>query len=1002
MGGFSPVGLLGLQRAAGNAATIAAVQRASAAPGIDEVVEQIAQSIPAKRNMAVYRHLQLEVGRIDLLDARYRELKGRTIRDDLLATNSRDDGFVKCLALLHAPGNRGAADEPWAQLGMVLIPPGTADTLLVNILYEHDLAGRKRLADTYATAFRGVRMGGGDTLYHHIVDDTSGWRRDKCLFMLQRELTDADKLHFETTGIVGTHDEEAIKILQGVWERGPAAFQQLEHDWENQLHKGGWVEGTLYESMHKEFLFGQTRQVFDSMWRAYKKSQPTGVVDDATAITEEQEHFTSAMFVKSFSRDVKGLVRASSKMREAWERKIKKDPAAAAEWTASQAHYLSWAEKALGNKVFGDRADAVEVKINLLRTPSSLDEIWMAMHRADDQGVLDRAQEAWMEGAEGTLEQQAMHPPEGDPRPKFSVIGQAIPTGNPLYPHLRALVDPGLDHAGRGAQLLSLYLGGQATSTAAADLGAASKLLKALRQGDQRLKRKRPPDDPGLLDQVIEKYALEHLKKTPGKTPTEALVNHLRGRFDDSPSLVDLAQLLLPDQTLDEHLTRAEARRRSTQTGWASGAALELVYAYDDVTGEHTMEAEDASLRRLRRWTSLSHTSPDELKAVMALEGVESPDQLARRGYEQYKSRLDEVRSVKSAMADAVDTVISFAGRSVLVAILGPAGLPGLISALAAYTTAMVAHEGLLGEEYQLWDMKNVSTLMGEVATFGFDEFMVASAISELTNPTVNRAIDAVTAQSRSSKFAEEFGKQLASKTVEKIIQDAIEGETFPMPSDIEARAIHAMAAAGGKTGSMKLPKPTVFESRWKRYVKNFKSIAQNGPPPKAALTYAVAKEATDTFVKGSPGNLSGPEIVGRHVKAGVVSIASALPVAGAFNVVQGRDAARARRLGAQDPRIVRVKQVEAEVSRLRNNPKVLDAYEAFNAPFRASRAAALPFNEWIGQVAAHGGKASFTDAAGTKVEVDLNKELYGTKAQSDVLKDMDEVMTPHSKRRWG
>jgi len=990
-----------MQRAAGNAAATAAVQRAAAAPGIDEVVEQIAQAIPAKRNMAVYRHLQLEVGRIDLLEARYHERKGKTIREDLLTTNSRDDGFVKCLAQLHSPDNSGAADEPWAQLGLALIPPGTADTLLVNILYEHDLSGRKRLADTYAKAFRRVMMGGGDTLYHHIVDDTSGWRRDKCLFMLQRELTDADKLHFETTGILGTHDEDAIKILQGVWERGPAAFQQLEYDWENKLHKAGWVEGTLYESMHKEFLFGQTRQVFDSIWKAYKKSQPTGVVDETTAITEEQEHFKSAMFVKSFSRDVKGLVRASTKMREAWERKIKKDPSAAAEWAASQAHYLAWAEKALGNKVFGDRADAVEVKINLLRTPSPLDEIWMAMHRADDQGVLNHAQEAWMEGTEGTLEQQAMHPPEGDPRPKFSVLGQAIPTGNPLYPHLRALVDPGLDHVGRGAKLLSLYLGGQATSTAAGDLDAGIKLLKALRQGDQRLKRKRPPDDPGLLDKVIEKYALENLRRTPGKTPTEAFVNHLNERFDSSPNLVDLTQFLLPDHTLDEHLTRAEARQKSTQTGWASGAAIEMVYAYDDVTGEHTMEAEEAGLRRLRRWTNLSHTSPDELKAVMALEGVESPSQLAQRGYEQYKTRLDEVRSVKSAMADAVDTVISFAGRSILVAILGPAGLPGLISALAAYTTAMVAHDGLLGEEYQFWDMKNVSTLMGEVATFGFDEFMLASAISELANPTVNLAIDAVAAQSRSSKFAEEFAKQLASKTVEKIIQDAIEGESFPMPADIVARAIHAMAAAGGKTGSMKMPKPTVFESRWKRYVLNFKTIAKNGPPPKAALTYALAKEATDTFVKGNPGNLSAPEIAGRHIKSGVVSIASALPVAGAFGVVQGRDAARARRLGAQDPRIVRVKQIEAEIDRLRKNPKVLDAYGAY-APFTAKRAWTLPFDDWIREVAAHNGRATYRDAAGKRVEVDLNSELYGTKAHSDVLKDMDEVMTPHTKRRWG
>src|SRR5204863_4313808 len=126
--------------------------------------------------------------------------------------------------------------------------------------------------------------------------------------------------------------------------------------------------------------------------------------------------------------------------------------------------------------------------------------------------------------------------------------------------------------------------------------------------------------------------------------------------------------------------------------------------------------------------------------------------------------------------------------------------------------------------------------------------------------------------------------KGSGAKLFEKAAQNMVEGSSFPTADQLLARAGHAFAAAGLKALSTKLlTAPTVFTPTAERFRENLKKIILNGPPPKAAIGYAMSKELTDMFASPDWGNTTLEQKLARVTKAGLISVTSAVPVSAPF-----------------------------------------------------------------------------------------------------------------------
>ncbi len=104
--------------------------------------------------------------------------------------------------------------------------------------------------------------------------------------------------------------------------------------------------------------------------------------------------------------------------------------------------------------------------------------------------------------------------------------------------------------------------------------------------------------------------------------------------------------------------------------------------------------------------------------------------------------------------------------------------------------------------------MQNLSTLIAEVATFGFDELMIENVIKELVpaGAAKGRIFGAQGLSDAQAKFAQEYLKGSGAKLFEKAAQNMVEGSSFPTADQLLARAGHAFAAAGLKAAEREDP----------------------------------------------------------------------------------------------------------------------------------------------------------------------------------------------------
>jgi hypothetical protein len=1002
-----------------------AVAERTVQQNIDEIAENLSINIAAHDNYKVFLELQVEADHLALIADSFRAKKGISLRDALISANRqgehRDKNFVRALAVLYggATGDR----QRWAQMGLALIPMGTRDLDLIRLLEEGKLAERKALKAHYDKAFHGIGKTANDTLEEHIVNDTEGWERERALALLDHELTKADHLALVTTAIRSAHDEAALAILHEVWRADPQkkAFDELFEDWERFVHGPGFTKFGLEEAMEDELtgrhleaarlLFGEYHEMRRKLG-LHKHASMEGHEGSIERAATRMEESTITLGLTSGWFSARGdlVCPAAAHLRQAWAVRIKRDPSEASIWEVRRKQL----DAELQRSSLSD-AYKVEARIKLAREPTFADEVYIAYRHGDWRKLVAAVTDAWIDGSEGELERALRHPPESDwPRPPLKESERVTPFNDDSALVYDALTHPGLSHVERGALRLQIALGGSNT-TKASDLEGTYQFLATIEDraeergsdGKHKKKPRKKGEQPShkLRTQVLEAYIkryLEHggaaegkgtLKEGPlgGSTSPEArFCEALQSKgsdFEESPMMINIIQLLVPANDLESAHELAKRREKATHSGILDPVAMALVAIYDTTTGEDTVEVAADSLLLLRDWVTRSKVEPDELRALMAAVDASSVAELAEIGYKRFSERLDAVRHVKSSVVEGLGMFVDLVGRSLLVAVAGATGPAGLMAALGAYSAGMLLREGLLGAEYQLISKENLSTLVGEVATFGFDELKIENVIKEMIPKGSAVGMFGKEGMTEAqAKFCQDYLKAGGSKTFEKAAQNWVEGKELPGAEDLLSRATHALAAAGLKPIADKISAtPTVFTPTLTRFREHLKKIIVNGPPPKAAIGYAMTKELTDMLMSPGWSNMTLEEKLSRMLKTGLISIASAIPVSAAFTRLGVKDADRAKKLGAANPGVF--------YARLAADPVLSVAYSQYRGSLKGLPGV-IPktFQQWV---ELHGpiDKAQVLVVENAGRHDSQEKQVPLEKPASDVLKEMDAVM---------
>lgn len=912
-------------------------------PGADESARRI-HVVLVEQPMGDKEVVVRELSSTDLegmayIDAAYRRRFGSAIRDDVLSHMNRVTTAIQILGLLQV----GNYHDPHIRLGLALIV-GLRDVQVMKILQDTPVEQRGFLREAYDDAFRGVGLvPGDDTLEGHLRSHFaymihSDWDQKKALVLMKRDLTPAEELYGASLGIVGTEPETVLKILNGEWDKGPEAFAKLEADWKN-LVMPQWKAPPLREALlggrgarkgimgevlgWKGELSGETAEIVQAIFLGQdrKRELAAQAARGGQLGPAEQERLRAeldkidldlarSVFKAATTGGWTGLgtsedLVASSvdKMREISERGIARAEKAG-DWTAVQARREAWyrvrmkeIEPALRSELSGDELVRAMARLHGALTPA--DKIYFAKEDGAHEDVLNLVTQAWLIGP-GAIEavREDAARPRNPQRPPYD-LDLALSIQNALYVPFRALIRDDLDRPGQGAERLFRDAVGVSGRTRSKDLEAVYKFLKALSAED--------------LDSVLDAYRAKHL---PGDDPRtsrrDAFMREISLKFDYSNTQVDIKDLLQgPTYDVNALAARAQEHAKASSTGWFDKVAEAGAQVIGRFTGQDDVLVNREDLAALDFMAKAAKADPDDLQMMMLLRGKKTVSDLGTLAYADFTASLADVRATKKLVAEVLGSVVDIAGRSVLVALTGGLGVVGgLVSALGALGGGMVVRKSLLGSEYDLATLANLSTLAGEVATFGVDISGAEARVEQvLASSRVRQwlGIKALAGEETWATGAQTIVNKALSKTVEKTVQNMIENK-FPLPSvdELAARAVNMLLLGVVKAQLKPFSKDTtIYDPFRERLGRNFVTVLMNGPPPAAALPTAMVKAFTDLVKDPGFANMSGPDIAAKLGLAGLKAAASSISVSLAITYKDFAVTERIRQLTDSNPELV-------------------------------------------------------------------------------------------------
>ncbi|MET0133794.1 MAG: hypothetical protein ABW215_09395 [Kibdelosporangium sp.] len=781
--------------------------------------------------------------------------------DGYLRDQLSGQDLVRATALRHSTN----LHEPHTQIALCMFGAGTRDGELMRVLESLPLSGRQELKKRYDEAFGPI---GDGSLEADLKDDLSGWALEKSLVMLIRDLTDADHLYFNGVAITGTHTDSVIAAIQNAWAGGVEKMRALETGWNDGVRgqRNGSDEVWTYMDLRAALvdeLSGEALALVLAVWDQYARlgnpADPVALEEARLNVARETLRAAGA----GPGTTEEQVFRAITEIRTVWEARLQRVAGTPQEvqyrqdWEKERAALLAAAPEEMDT----DSADYKRVRLLLAGALTVADEIYLAKEELDTDKVVNLVTKAWVEGKIGellTLAATERRDGAGQVVRRSFDVQMTVPiTSGMPWRRIATLTRDDLDDAHRGANRLHLELQDDDSDGA---LRMAYNLVK--------------DTSASLRYATISAYTEMHLAQVEGDTPTRKFLTHIQQRYENSYTCYDFQDMMDPAGSAKERLERARGRMAASHTGWFDFALTGITNAYDALTGEQSEQVAEESLDRLAYIAQHEGINDTELDAMCAMTG-KSKAELSAMEYAAFKVRLEELRSLRQSIVDAMATALELVVQVAITVATGGAAAGMLVASLSAALAGMVMREALQGKDYEFTSDENAQRLIIEIAAGSMGAFggVLAEGIGEAHH----------LAQLGKTQFMR-AALQEGFQAVGRATAESMFTNRMPSAEDIGARAltiVGSMAGAGAgrvlSHGAADLP---TLAQQVRRNVSG--SMTQN-------LISGTTEEGAN-LVRTGFGDQTGVDLAGKFARRGAQSLATGL-VSGIGDTIAARSA---------------------------------------------------------------------------------------------------------------
>jgi hypothetical protein len=791
-----------------------------------------------------------------------------------------DDWQVKAHAILKEGHEHGMQTA----VGLALIPMGTRDEELNRVIYHLPLSGRKEMERRYNETF-GIDSGyywiGHGNLEADFMYDLSGWQLEKYSALMDRDLTPADNLYFDSVGIVGTKDERVINQIQGAWDKGPAEIAKLETDWSRYVSDtSGWTSGfrpikpwtqmNLRDAMASE-LSGASWELVDAVFKGYQSYKETvadlgsGAANETGAgeaiqseeqiraledvqlrIAQDTLDAATTGGLTGLGTDEAQVNRAIDQIRKVWEGRIAR--AKADNNSALETEYqAAWDQKReeinvlVLSEMSEGSADQVRARLTMLGDLTLADKVYIAGELdLDNNKALGLVDQAWQQNKINELLAQAEIPRRDSDnesivlRPAYYVYLVIPVTSGTPSERLRALIDKERPQPERGADRLKIEL---SEGNDESDLARAYNLIKGA---------------PTLLQtETIASFVREYgsvwseLGNATGDASAR-FVSFVFARYSSSFSCYSFQNLLQPTSDPDEIARRAREQQQSQESL--------LTPVVDLVTGEDTSAATQESADRLE---FIAEASEAELQLLMAMTGTSRREELAKVERRLFDQRVAEMRALHNSIADGLALAIEIAVELALTAATGGGAGGLLVASLSAAVAGMVAREIAMGEDHDFFGEKNLTQLLTIAATAEIGK------VAKLLGEAVAGAAEMMKLGDNAQAFLRGAVEEGFTQVNQEIIKAGVRNK-LPTTEQLTAQVLTLLSKSASK-------------GRADAY------LAEHGETLRTRLEAAMQQELigglaeeTSNLAASGIGNLTGTDITKRYLKRVGTSVRNA------------------------------------------------------------------------------------------------------------------------------
>jgi hypothetical protein len=470
------------------------------------------------------------------------------------------------------------------------------------------------------------------------------------------------------------------------------------------------------------------------------------------------------------------------------------------------------------------------------------------------------------------------------------------------FRRMRSLLQ-GSDDIERGADRLKLELDDGDNDS---DLERAYKFLTG------------PGVREGLLANVVGAYASRHLANTPGETLVEKFLHYVGERYERSNAYWVFLDKLKPTKDINERLTRAEGRWNAN-----IGAGDYIADLTSIVTKEDSLDTAYESLARLAYIVRQSNAKSPEIEAMLAITGKKNLEELAGYEYDQFVKRLESVRDLKKAVAEALAMLAEIVVDLAITIATGGAGLGLLLASLASTVAGMMVREAMLGPYYDFQSKENLQALTIAVAGAGFGH-LGAKAFK-------NIPADQLANLGRAETFLREAGAE-AMQSLGTNMTGAMFENKMPSAESIAAGMITIGGKGAGATAKARLTR------RINDQMSGVERLRAQVMANVAQQVVGSAVEETGHIVSGGDTNLSAADIAlrfGRGIGGGMLrGVGAGVGEHGAERVTANRnrkgkqpgsddDPNKPVTVTGDDPNVVKPAQIDQEAKKAEELAKI-------------------------------------------------------------------------------